>query len=220
MAKEKRRKTRLIEVPPSWKGTRHLGCNVLVPSRLAAVGQTKTQDPLKGHELCSNSSETPGRARQKIHLTQGMFLMSCWQQAGDTVQRSTGSEVKVHQPSDSPYGQDLRISFYPSFGSGMSDPLWDLIPSDRPDKTSEKALLLTPVISEQELTRPKPTGRGSSIGSVFAWHASGPEFDPHVRHILSWRLGHENISTATHPLPLIQEEQLSVTGERMCTKHW
>ena len=28
-------------------------------------------------------------------------------------------------------------------------------------------------------------GRGSSIGSVFAWHASGPEFDPHVRHILS-----------------------------------
>ena len=34
-------------------------------------------------------------------------------------------------------------------------------------------------------------GRGSSIGSVSAWHASGPEFDPHVRHILSWRLGHE-----------------------------
>ena len=64
------------------------------------------------------------------------------------------------------------------------------------------------------------TGRGSSIESVFAWHASGPEFDPHVRHILSWRLGHENISTAILPLPLIQEEQLSVTGERMCTKDW
>ena len=63
------------------------------------------------------------------------------------------------------------------------------------------------------------TGRGSSIGSEFAWHASGPEFDPHVRHILSWRLGHENISTAILPLPLIQEEQLSVTGERMCTKY-
>ena len=41
-----------------------------------------------------------------------------------------------------------------------------------------------------------------------------------VRHILSWRLGHENISTAILPLPLIQEEQLSVTGERMCTKYW
>ena len=64
------------------------------------------------------------------------------------------------------------------------------------------------------------TGRGSSIGSVFAWHASGPEFDPHVRHIFSWRLGHENISTAILPLPLIQEEQLSVTGERMCAKYW
>ena len=64
------------------------------------------------------------------------------------------------------------------------------------------------------------TGRGSSIGSESAWHASGPEFDPHVRYILSWRLGHENISTAILPLPLIQEEQLSVTGERMCTKYW
>ena len=64
------------------------------------------------------------------------------------------------------------------------------------------------------------TGHGSSIGSEFAWHASGPELDPHVRHILSWRLGHENISMAILPLPLIQEEQLSVTGERMCTKYW
>ena len=62
--------------------------------------------------------------------------------------------------------------------------------------------------------------RGSSIGSEFAWHASGPEFDRDVRHILSWRLGHENISTAIFPLPLIQEEQLWVTGERMCTKYW
>ena len=59
---------------------------------------------------------------------------------------------------------------------------------------------------------PNPeTGRGSSIGSEFAWHVSGPEFDPHVRHILSSRLGHENISTAIFPPPLIQEEQLSVS---------
>ena len=60
----------------------------------------------------------------------------------------------------------------------------------------------------------------SSIGSVSAWHASGLEFDSHVRHILSWRFGHEKISTAILPLPLIQEEQLSVTGERMRTKCW
>ena len=38
--------------------------------------------------------------------------------------------------------------------------------------------------------------RGSSVGSVSAWDASGPEFDPHVRHILPWRSGHEIISTA------------------------
>ena len=64
------------------------------------------------------------------------------------------------------------------------------------------------------------TGRGSSIGSVSAWRASGPEFDPHVQQMFLWRLGHEKISTAILPLPLIQEEQLSVTGERMCTKFW
>ena len=42
-------------------------------------------------------------------------------------------------------------------------------------------------------------GRGSSIGSVSAWHASGSEFDPHVRHIRE-----ERFSTAILPLPLIQ----------------
>ena len=30
----------------------------------------------------------------------------------------------------------------------------------------------------------------------------------------------KKISTAILPLPLIQEEQLSVTGERTCTKYW
>ena len=30
----------------------------------------------------------------------------------------------------------------------------------------------------------------------------------------------KKISTAILPLRLIQEEQLSVTGERMCTKYW
>ena len=39
------------------------------------------------------------------------------------------------------------------------------------------------------------------------------QFDPHVRHILSWRLGHENISTAIFPLPLIQEEQCQLLAK-------
>ena len=71
-----------------------------------------------------------------------------------------------------------------------------------------------------------PSEDSDQLGAVARSEASSlgmqaaPEFDPHVRHILSWRLGHENISTAILPLPLIQEEKLSVTGERMCTKNW
>ena len=33
-------------------------------------------------------------------------------------------------------------------------------------------------------------------------------------------IGHEIISTAILSIPLIQVGQLSVTGERMCTKYW
>ena len=60
-------------------------------------------------------------------------------------------------------------------------------------------------------------GRGSSIGSVSAWHASGPEFDPHVRYFGLWRLGHEKISMAILPLPPIQEEQLSAKEYALST---
>ena len=35
-----------------------------------------------------------------------------------------------------------------------------------------------------------------------------------------FRFGHEIISTAILPIALIQEEQLSVTGERMCNWYW
>ena len=38
-----------------------------------------------------------------------------------------------------------------------------------------------------------------------------------VGNILSWRFNHEIFSTVILSLPLIQEEQLSVSGERMCT---
>ena len=53
---------------------------------------------------------------------------------------------------------------------------------------------------------PDPDGRG---------------FNPHVRqNILSLGFGHEKNSTTILSLPLIQEGQLSVTGERMGTKYW
>ena len=53
-----------------------------------------------------------------------------------------------------------------------------------------------------------------------AWLTDGRGFDPRAQHILSLRSGHEKISTAILPIPLIQEGQLSVTGERMGTKYW
>ena len=61
-------------------------------------------------------------------------------------------------------------------------------------------------------------GRGSSVGCVSSWYADGRGFDPHVRLHSFVEIGDEIISTAILPLLLIQEEQLSVTGERMCTK--
>ena len=69
------------------------------------------------------------------------------------------------------------------------------------------------------VNRPGAVARSEAclLGMQAAQHARGPKFDP---HIISWRLGHENISKAILPLLLIQEEQLSVTGERMCTKYW
>ena len=60
----------------------------------------------------------------------------------------------------------------------------------------------------------------SSVGCDAPWDASGTEIDPRVRRILSLRFGHENISTAILPVPLIQEEQLSVNGKRMYVKYW
>ena len=38
-----------------------------------------------------------------------------------------------------------------------------------------------------------------------------------VGNILSWEIDHEIFSTVILSLPLIQEGQLSVSGERMCT---
>ena len=62
-------------------------------------------------------------------------------------------------------------------------------------------------------------GRGSSIGCASAWYADGRGFDPHARQHSFGEFGHEIIPTAILFLPLIQEEQLSVTGEKMCTKY-
>ena len=63
--------------------------------------------------------------------------------------------------------------------------------------------------------RPVPLARSDVC---MAWQADGCGFDPHARHILSWRFGHEK-KKYDHSLPLLIQEgpQWSVTGERMRT---
>ena len=81
----------------------------------------------------------------------------------------------------------------------------------------EQLLLLT----DEQVLILLGAGRSSSIGCASAWYAEGRVFNLHVRQsILSLRFGHENISTAILSIALIEEGQLSVTGERMGTKYW
>ena len=63
-------------------------------------------------------------------------------------------------------------------------------------------------------------GRGGSVGSTSTWYADGRGFVPYVQQHSFMEFGHVIISTAILFLLLIQEGQLSVTGERMCTKYW
>ena len=62
-------------------------------------------------------------------------------------------------------------------------------------------------------------GRGSSVGCASVWYAGGHGFDPHVRQHSFVEIGHEIMSMAILSLPLSQEGQLSVTGERICAKY-
>ena len=58
----------------------------------------------------------------------------------------------------------------------------------------------------------------SSVGCVSAWYTDRRRFDPPVTFLVE--IGHEIIPMAILSQLLIQVEQLSVTGERMCTKYW
>ena len=64
----------------------------------------------------------------------------------------------------------------------------------------------------EDRTRGRLHAERTRFGSSYRARLDGHEFDPHV-------LQHSfvEISTAILSLPLIQEGQLSVTGERMCT---
>ena len=61
-------------------------------------------------------------------------------------------------------------------------------------------------------------GLGGSVGCASDWRPGGRGFDPRRGRQHSFLdIDHEIFSTVILSLPLIQEGQLSVPGERMCT---
>ena len=61
-------------------------------------------------------------------------------------------------------------------------------------------------------------GLGGSVGCASDWRPGGRGFDPRRGRQHSFvEIDHEIFSTVILSLPLIQEGQLSVSGERMCT---
>ena len=61
-------------------------------------------------------------------------------------------------------------------------------------------------------------GLGGSVGWASDWRSGGRGFDPRRGRQHSFvEIDHEMFSTVILSLPLIQEGQLSASGERMCT---
>ena len=61
-------------------------------------------------------------------------------------------------------------------------------------------------------------GLGGSVGCPSDWRPGGRGFNPRRGRQHSFvEIDHEIFSTVILSLPLIQEGQLSVSGERMCT---
>ena len=63
-----------------------------------------------------------------------------------------------------------------------------------------------------------PKCPGGAVGCASDWRPGGRGFDPRRGRQHSFvEIDHEIFSTVILSLPLIQEGQLSVSGERMCT---
>ena len=61
-------------------------------------------------------------------------------------------------------------------------------------------------------------GLGGSVGCASDWRPGGLRFDPRLGRQHSFvEIDHEMFSTVILSLPLIQEGQLSVSDDRMCT---
>ena len=69
-----------------------------------------------------------------------------------------------------------------------------------------------------KITRFRFAGLGNSVGCASDWCSGGRGFDTcRAGNHSFMEIDHEIFSTVILPLPLIQEGQLSVSGERMCT---
>ena len=62
-------------------------------------------------------------------------------------------------------------------------------------------------------------GPASAVDCASDCRSRGLEFESQPGHITFMGIDHEIIPMAIHPLPVIQEGQLSVTGKSMCTKY-
>ena len=61
-------------------------------------------------------------------------------------------------------------------------------------------------------------GLGGSVGCAYDWQSGGSGFDPRqIRLHCFVEIDHEIFPSVILSLLLTQEEQLSVSGERMCT---
>ena len=68
------------------------------------------------------------------------------------------------------------------------------------------------------LTPPERAGLDGSVGCMSDWRPGGRGFDPRrVQQHSFVKIDHEIFSKVILSLPLIQEGQLSVSGERLCT---
>ena len=75
-----------------------------------------------------------------------------------------------------------------------------------------------PLLSGAMVSKYLGAGLGGAVGCASDWRPGGRGFDPRRgRHHSFMEIDHEIFSTVILSLPLIQEGQLSVSGERMCT---
>ena len=79
-------------------------------------------------------------------------------------------------------------------------------------------ILSLPLIQEGQLSVSGVPASVAQLDASSDWRSGGRGFNPRRGRQHSFvEIDHEIFSTVILPLPLIQEGQLSVSGERMCT---